>query len=302
MMFGKRLAGILVSLSALVVMPSSAQAKEKMLIGTLKKVHDTGVLVVGYRESSVPFSFLNHEDKPVGYAIEICNHVIEAVRTRIKMPSMQVLMQPVTSANRLEYLDNGLIDLECGSTTNSVERQKLVDFTNTTFVSNVKILVRKGSGIASFKDLKGKTVVTTLGATADVVINTKAKGMKLKTIYGTDHKDSFGKLLNGEAEAIVLDDVLIAGLVAESNNQANFEFLPDVLRAEPYGFMVRKYDQPFKELVDDTLAGLMTTGVIRQIYAKWFEKPIPPRGINLNFPLSKDLELAFKRPNAEGVK
>lgn len=279
-------------------------AKEPMLIGTLKKVKDTGVLVVGYRESSVPFSYMDSEKKPMGYAVELCNHIVEAVRTRISMPAMQVLMQPVTSANRMEYLDNGLIDLECGSTTNSVERQRKVDFGYTTFLSNIRVLVRKNSGILAMKDLKGKRVVTTAGATSDVVFNrhNSVRGLGIKMAYGVDHQDSFQQLLDGKADAFVLDDILLTALVANSKRADEFHMLPDALRTEPYGIMVRKYDDQFKQVVDDTLFGLMRSGQIKQIYAKWFQQPIPHYNINLQYPLSAQLSSAFKKPNSNGVE
>lgn len=281
-----------------------ATADDHAVNGTLKKIKDTGTLVLGHRESSVPFSYLDNEQKPIGYSMDLCGYVVDAVKAKLKMPDLKVQLQPVTSANRIPLLQNGTIDMECGSTTNSVKRQEQVNFGNTTFVTNVKVVVKKGSGIKSLADLDGQPIATTSGTTSVQLIKQNEKGANInfKEIYGKDHAESFLLVANDRAKAFVMDDILIAGLIANSNTPDGFEFLPEILRTEPYGIMLRKDDPQFKELVDGALNKLMKSGEINQIYAKWFESPIPPKGINLNFPMSAGLKEAIANPNSEGVK
>lgn len=281
-----------------------AMADNHALNGTLKKIEDTGTLVLGHRESSVPFSYLDNEQKPIGYSMDLCSHIVDAVKAKLNMPDLKVQLQPVTSANRIPLLQNGTIDMECGSTTNSEKRQEQVNFGDTTFVTNVKVVVKKGSGIKSLADLDGKPIATTSGTTSVQLIKQNEKGAKIdfKEIYGKDHAESFLLVANDRAKAFVMDDILIAGLIANSSTPDAFEFLPEILRTEPYGVMLRKDDPQFKELVDGALNGLMKSGEINKIYAKWFESPIPPKGINLNFPMSAGLKAAIANPNSEGVK
>ena len=281
-----------------------AMADDHSLNGTLKKIEDTGTLVLGHRESSVPFSYLDNEQQPIGYSMDLCSHIVDAVKAKLNMPDLKVQLQPVTSANRIPLLQNGTIDMECGSTTNSVKRQEQVNFGDTTFVTNVKVVVKKGSGIKSLADLDGKPIATTSGTTSVQLIKQNEKGSKInfKEIYGKDHAESFLLVANDRAKAFVMDDILIAGLIANSNTPDAFEFLPEILRTEPYGVMLRKDDPQFKELVDGALNALMKSGEINKIYAKWFESPIPPKGINLNFPMSAGLKAAIANPNSEGVK
>jgi len=290
-----------VALAAAVSAGGNAAAEE--LTGTLKKIKETGVITVGHRDSSIPFSYLDDKQNAVGYSVDLCLKVVEAVKAELKMPGLKVQMQPVTSSNRIPLLQNGTVDMECGSTTNSTERQKQVSFGLTTFVTNVKVVVKKNSGINSLADLNGKPVATTSGTTSVQLLraNEKAKGIDFKEIYGKDHAESFLLLDSGRAVAFVMDDILIAGLVANSKNPGEYRMLDDVLRTEPYGIMLRKDDPQFKHLVDATLAGLMKSGEVARLYARWFTQPIPPRGVNLNFPMSKELNDAIKDPNDRGV-
>lgn len=272
--------------------------------GTLKKIAETKTLVVGFRESSVPFSYLDGNQKPIGYSMDLCAKVVDAVKAKMKMPDLKVDYQPVTSANRIPLLQNGTIDMECGSTTNSVKRQEQVSFGYSTFVTNVKVVVKKSSGIKSLAELNGQPIATTSGTTSVQLIKQHEKGAHIdfKEVYGKDHAESFLLLANDRAKAFVMDDILIAGLIANSANPSEYMFLPEVLRTEPYGIMLRKDDAGFKAVVDQALAGVMKSGEINKLYSKWFLSSIPPKNINLNFPMSAELKAAIASPNDKGVE
>jgi len=279
----------------------SAQAQE--LTGTLKKIKDSGTVTIGNRESSIPFSYLDDKQQPVGYSMDLCNKVVDAIKAELKLPGLKVAYNPVTSQNRITLMQNGTIDMECGSTTNSVDRQKQVSFGNTTFVTGIRMLVKADSGIKDIGQLNGKAVVTTTGTTSDALIKASEKGnsIDVKNIYGKDHADSFLMVESGRAAAFVMDDVLLAGLIANAKNPKDFAIVGEALRVEPYGIMIRKEDPQFKALVDKTLAGLMKSGEIGKIYDKWFLNPVPPKGINMNLPMSKELKDAIASPNDKGV-
>ena len=279
----------------------TAQAQE--LTGTLKKIKDSGTVTIGNRESSIPFSYLDDKQQPIGYSMELCNKVVDAIKAELKMATLQVKYNPVTSQNRIPLVQNGTVDMECGSTTNSVDRQKQVSFGVTTFVTGIKMLVKANSGIKDIGDLNGKSVVTTTGTTSDALIKASEKGKSIdvKNVYGKDHSDSFLQVDSGRAVAFVMDDVLLAGLIANSKNPKEFAIVGDALRVEPYGIMIRKDDAQFKALVDKTLSGLMKSGEINKIYDKWFLNPVPPKGINMNLPMSKELKEAIASPNDKGV-
>ena len=293
---------LLAALIAAAALAGTAHAQE--LTGTLKKIKDTGSITIGHRESSIPFSYLDDKQQPVGYAMDLCARVVDAIKAELKMPNLKVTLQPVTSSNRIPLLQNGTIDMECGSTTNSVERQKTVSFSVSYFVTNVMAVVKKSSGITSITGLTGKPVSTTSGSTSVQLIKAheKGKGVDLKEIYGRDHAESFLLLESDRTVAFVMDDILIAGFIANSKSPGDFVFLPEVLRTEPYGVMLRKDDAPFKAVVDKTLVGIYKSGEINKIYAKWFQGPIPPKGSNLNFPVSKELAELFRNPNDRGVQ
>jgi len=274
------------------------------LTGTMKKIKETNTINVGHRESSIPFSYLDDKLQPVGYSMDLCNKVVDAVKKELKMPNLIVKLQPVTSSNRIPLIQNGTIDMECGSTTNSVVRQKEVAFGNSTFVINVTAAVKKSSGIKSFADLNGKTVSTTSGTTAVPLIKKyeKSKNAEVKEIYGKDHAESFLLLADDRVTAFVMDDILLAGQIANSKSPGDYMILNESLRTEPYGIMLRKDDPQFKKLVDTTLSGLMKSGEIEKMYAKWFMNPIPPKNVNLNFPMSAALKTTFAAPNDKGVE
>ncbi len=282
--------------------PNSDNFNLESITGTLKKIRDTRTIVIGYRESSVPFSYL-HNQKPIGYSIDLCNRIIDSVKAKLEIPDLNVKLQPVTSANRFPLLLNGTVDIECGSTANSVKRQEQVSFGNTTFVTNVKVVVKKNSGIKSLADLNEQPIATTMGTSSVQLIKRHEKGVNLnfKEVYGKDHAESFLLMASDRAKAFVMDDVLIAGLIANSDRPYDYEFLPEVLRNEPYGLVIRKDDPQFKSTVDEVLNRLMKSGEINSLYAKWFTSTIPPKNINLNFPMSDTLKQVISNPNSVGV-
>jgi glutamate/aspartate transport system substrate-binding protein len=283
-------------------MALSANAQE--LTGTLKKIKDTGAITIGHREASIPFSYLDDKQQPVGYAMDLCAKVVDAVKAELKMPNLKVAYQPVTSANRIPLLQNGTIDLECGSTTNSVERQKQVAFGPTYFVVNISAAVKKDSGIKTFADLNGKTVASTSGTTSIPLLRgyEKAKGIDFKELQAKDHAESMQLVASDRAQAFIMDDILLAGQIANQQNPGAYTILPESLRTEPYSMMLRREDPQFKALVDRAVGNVYKSGEIDKIYAKWFTTAIPPRNINMNFPQTPAIKEAFKSPNDKGVQ
>jgi glutamate/aspartate transport system substrate-binding protein len=282
---------------------SSALLAAPAMADTLQKIKDTGTITIGHRESSIPFSYLDGNQKPVGYSMDLCNKIVDAVKKELKMPALVTKLTPVTSQTRIPLMTNGTIDLECGSTTNSLERQKQVAFGVTTFVSPVRMVVKADSGIKTLDDLNGKAVATTTGTTSDRYIKQNEKGhnIDVKNVYGKDHAESFLMVETGRASAFVMDEVLLAGFVANAKNPKDFAIVGPALSTEPYGIMLRKDDPQFKALVDKTLSGLMKSGEINKIYAKWFTSPIPPKNVNLNLPMNAQLQEAIKNPNDKGI-
>jgi glutamate/aspartate transport system substrate-binding protein len=274
------------------------------LTGTMKKIKETGQITVGHRESSIPFSYLDDKQQPIGYSMDICAKIIDAVKAELKMPALKVGYQAVTSSNRIPLLGNGTIDLECGSTTNSVARQQQVAFGPTFFVINVTAAVKKTSNIKTIAELAGKTISTTSGSTAVPLIKVyeKAKGVDVKEIYGKDHAESFLLLSVDRAAAFVMDDVLLAGQIANAKNPGDYYIIPESLRAEPYGVMLRKDDPQFKALIDKSVGAVFKSGEIEKIYAKWFTSPVPPKNANINFPMTPAIKAAFANPNDKGVQ
>ena len=281
----------------------TAHAQE--LTGTLKKIKDTGAITIGYRESSIPFSYLDDKQQPIGYAMDLCMKIVDAVKADLKMPNLKVNLAPVTSGNRIPQLQAGNIDLECGSTTNSVERQKQVSFGPTYFVINVTAAVKKKSNINSLADLNGKTISTTAGTTSVTLLRQydKTKNADIKSIDAKDHAESFLLLSQDRTSAFIMDDILLAGLIANAPNPGDYKILTnESLRTEPYSMMLRKDDPQFKALVDKTVGGVMKSGEINKLYAKWFMSPIPPKNVNMNFPETAAIKAAFANPNDKGVE
>ena len=267
--------------------------------GTLEKVQESGSITMGIRESSKPLSYLDGDQKPVGYHIDICNRIVDAVKAKLKLPALKVVHQAVTSQNRIPLVTNGTVDIECGSTTNNAARQNQVAFAPTTFVSNVRMAVKKASGIKSLAQLNGKPVATTTGTTSVQLMrgHEKGQGIDFKEVYGKDHADSFLMLETDRAVAFVMDDNLLAGLIVGSKNPAEFEIVGEVLNVEPIAIMLRKDDPQFQGLVNATVRDLAKSGEIDKLYKKWFLSPIPPKNENLNFAMSDKLKEVLKAPN-----
>jgi len=281
---------------ALAVTGASAQE------GTLDKIKKTGTITIGHRDASIPFSYYDDKQQVVGYAVEICQRIVNAVKSELKLSSIQVNYQLVTSANRIPLMANGTIDLECGSTTNNLERQKQVWFTNTHFVTANRWVAKKSAKLKSLNDLKGKTVVSTAGTTnikQITEINT-AQNLGMNIISANGHPEAFQMVETGRAVAFVMDDILLYSLAAQSRSPGDYEISPIALSVEPYGIMLRKDDAAFKKVVDAATAELYTSGGIKPIYDKWFLKPVPPKGINLNVPMSDTLKKVFAKPTSSG--
>jgi ABC-type amino acid transport substrate-binding protein len=259
---------------------------------TLDKVKAQGVITVAHRESSIPFSYLGAEGKPTGFGWEICQRIVENVKKATGRADLKVETVPVTSQNRIPLVQNGTVDIECGSTTNNSDRAKQVAFAINYFYTGTRFLVKSDSNIKSLTDLKGKRVVTTAGTTNFQVLRAanQRQGIGFELSTAKDHAESALLVEGGRADAFGMDDILLYGLRAAAANPASLAVVGEPLQVEPYAIMFRKDDPAFKKLVDDTLAGLMKSGEFTQLYRKWFQSPIPPKGINLNAPMSKELE------------
>jgi glutamate/aspartate transport system substrate-binding protein len=266
--------------------------------GTLKKIKDSGTITIGYRDASIPFSYLNDQQQPIGYAMDICGKIVDAVKTKLNMPNLKVALNPVTSSTRIPLMANGTIDLECGSTTNNAERKKQVDFGMTYFVIKYRYVAKKSANMNTIDDLKGQTVVSTAGTTDIKALNelNSAKNMGMNILSANDHPAAFLMVETGRAKAFLMDDILLAGLVANSKNPSEFHISSESLGVEPYSLMLRRDDPEFKKLVDDTMTKLVKSGEIEKIYSKWFMSPIPPKNINLNVPISDSLKKVFANP------
>ena len=266
---------------------------------TLQKIKARGLIVVGHRESSVPFSYLDNDQKVVGYSQEYSNAIVDAVKKQLGLPDLAVKMVPITSSTRIPLLQNGSIDFECGSTTNNAERQQQVAFSNSIFIVGGKLLVRQESGIGDFKDLAGKPVVTTAGTTNEILLNqlNDKNAMKMRIISAKDHSDAFRTLESGRAVAFYMDDPLLAGERAKAKRPDQWVIVGTPQSHEAYGCMLRKGDPAFKQLMDSTIAQAQTQGEAEKWYQRWFTQPIPPKNINMSFEMSEDMKALFKAPN-----
>ncbi|WP_247715423.1 glutamate/aspartate ABC transporter substrate-binding protein [Morganella morganii] len=278
---------------------ASAAVSAEELAGTLKKINDSGVIVVGHRESSVPFSYYDNQQKVVGYSQDYSNHIVDAVKKTLNKPDLQVKLIPVTSQNRIPLLQNGTFDFECGSTTNNLARQQQAAFSNTIFVVGTRLLTGKDSGIKDFADLAGKNVVVTSGTTSEMLLNklNDEKQMKMRIISAKDHGDAFRTLESGRAVAFMMDDALLAGERAKAKKPDNWVIVGTPQSEEAYGCMLRKDDPQFKALIDKTVSDAQTSGEAEKSYTRWFKQPIPPKNLNLNFELSEEMKGLFKAPN-----
>lgn len=284
------------------VLVSAAMAQE---IDTLRKIKESGTIHIGNRDSSIPFSYKPAgSGDPVGFSNDICLKIVDAVKAKLGLPALRVQYTLLNSLNRIPLIQNGTVDLDCATTTNSVVRQQQVAFAPSHFVTNITVAVKKKSGITSLADLAGKSVATVAGSTSIQLLRSfrRTENLEVQEISGKDTADAFLLLASDRAVAYVLDDVQLAGLIAVSPNPGDYVILKDVvLRQEPYGIMLRKNDAPFQALVDQTVTQLMKSGEMERLYARWFTQPIPPSNININFPMTDAVREAYRNPNNKGV-
>ncbi len=286
--------------AAIAIAACAAAPAQGQLTGTLKKISETGTINVGQRDASIPFSYFAKDGDPqsVGYAMDICANVVEAIKAELKRPDLKVAYTTVTSATRIPLIANGTIDLECGSTTNNADRQKQVAFTNTYFVTANRYVAKKSSGIKTLNDLKGKTVVSTSGTTNIkwLTETNGAQNLGMNIIPAKDHAEAFLMVETGRAVAFFMDDILLYGLVANAKAPGDFEVGSEAYSVEPYGAMMPRDDAPYNKLVNDATAKFFTSGAINALYDKWFLKPVPPKGITLNVPMSPQLKRVLASP------
>ena len=278
----------------------AGQANAEELTGTLRKIKETGAIIIGYRDSSIPFSYLDDNQKPIGFAIDICYKIVDAVKNELKLDKLAVEFNPVTSSTRIPLLANGTIDLECGSTTNNPERLKQVAFTNTHFLTATRFVSKKSSNLNSIDDLKGKSVVSSSGTTniRQLTEANAARNLGINIIPAKEHAESFLMVETDRAVAAVLDDILLASFVAGSKDPGAYVISTDAFsKPEPYGIMLRKDDPAFKKVVDAATAAVYTSGEALKLYDKWFMQKIPPKGLNLNVPIGAELKKEFGKPS-----
>jgi glutamate/aspartate transport system substrate-binding protein len=279
--------------------PATAQPRD-----TLQKIRESGVISLGGRDASFPFSYkIGSDNDPIGFSADLCTKVVDAVKAKLGMPNLKVQYTIVTPANRIALVQNGTVDLECSTTTNTTARAQQVDFAPTHFVGSIAAVVKKGSGIHKLQQIDGKTVATVTGSTSIQLLRAYRRNEQVQftEISGKDIADAFLLLSSDRAVAMILEDVQLAGLIARSGNPADYVILEERVRDEPYGFMFRKDDPQFKALVDETLGKVMKSGEINELYAKWFTRPVPPNGVNLGFPMSNAVKEAYKTPNNRGI-
>ena len=279
-----------------IALPAAAQE------GTLKKVKDSGSITIGHRDASIPFSYYDDKQRPIGYSMDLCHRIVEAVKSELKMPKVDIKYQLITSANRIPLMANGTIDLECGSTTNNLERQKQVWFTITHFVTANRFVAKRTAKLNKLEDLKGKTVVSTAGTTniKQITELNSQKNLGASIISANGHPEAFLMVETGRAAAFVMDDILLYSLVATSKSPKDFAISQDALSVEPYGIMLRKDDAAFKKVVDAAMTRIYKSGEINKIYDKWFLKAIPPKKVNLNVPMGAQFKKVIANPTSSG--
>jgi glutamate/aspartate transport system substrate-binding protein len=289
----KRVAFLVAALA--LALPAAAQ-------DTLGKIKSSGAITMGHRDASIPFSYYDDKQQVVGYAVDLCHRIIDAVKAELKMPNLKTNYQLVTSANRIPLMANGTIDLECGSTTNNIARQEQVGFTITHFVTANRWIAKKSSKINKLADLKGKTIVSTAGTTniKQITEINAAQNLGMNIISANGHPEAFQMVETGRAVAFVMDDILLYSLAAQSRTPGDYAMSAEALSVEPYGIMVRKGDDAFKKVVDGAMTQIMKSGQINAIYDKWFQKPVPPKGINLNVPMSAQFKKVVASPTSSG--
>ena len=265
---------------------------------TLKKIKDSGSITMGVRESSGALAYTLGDGKYTGFHYDVCQHVIQDIQKQLGMSKIDIKYQPVTSQNRIPLVQNGTVDIECGSTTNNAARQKDVAFAPTLYVEEVRIAVKSNSGIKDIAGLNGKTVATTTGTTSVQLLrkNKRAQGMDFKELNGKDHSDSFLLLESGRADAFVMDGQILAGLISKAKNPADFKIVGEPLSVEPIAIMYRKDDPAFKKAVDDSVRAMAKSGEVAKLYDKWFMQPIPPANTKVNLPASDATKAAWANP------
>jgi glutamate/aspartate transport system substrate-binding protein len=281
---------IILAAAALTVASHAASAEE--LTGTLEKIKSSGTITIGHRESSVPFSYYDSNDKVVGYAMDLCYLAADAVKARLGLEKLNVKLVPVTPSGRIPSVLNGTIDMECGTTTNNLEREKVVSFSITYFVAANRFMTKKAANLRTLDDLKGRTVVSTIGSTNLKQMSelNAQRQLGLTILAAKDNGEAFRMLETDRADAFVMDDILLYSRMAESTKPGDYVVSDEALSVEPYGIMVRRDDPPFKKVVDDAMAAVYRSGEINKIYARWFQAPIPPNDVNLNAPMSAPLK------------
>lgn len=289
----------LASCAAWLFFALSAPAHAQEMTGTLKKIKETGSMTLGYRETSGPFAFLNNNQQPVGYSMDLCAKVVDAVKAELKLPNLQVKLQPVNSSNRIALVKNGTVDLECGSTANYIKRQEEVAFSVSTFWVTKSLIAKTASNYRSIDDLKGKSVAVTQGTDTAGLIRTinEERNLGLTIVQGKDHAESLLMVETGRAQAFMEDRILLTNLRANARDPGSLALLNDSFGGDPYALMMAKDDPAFKKVVDRTLIKLMTSGEIEKFYTKWFLSPIPPNGVNLGFEMPEGLKALFKNPS-----
>lgn len=287
---------------ASITQAAHAQSDLLQQSATLRKIQQAGVIAVGHRESSVPFSFLNARQQPVGYSIDICDRIVSAVQKRLGMRRLDVKRIPVTSATRIPMVANGSIDMECGVTTNNRERQAKVDFSLTIFVAESRLVSRKSHPIVRIDDLRGQAVVSTMGTTSikHLTALNDARGLGATILSVKDDPEAFGMVTHNRAAAYAMDDVLLRSSVAATGRAQDYVISSEVLAVEPYGILLPKGDTPFKHLADETIKSLFASGEIHHIYRKWFQSPIPPQQLNLELPMPDVLRRIIAKPTDSG--
>jgi len=280
-------------LAALIALPAAAQAQ-----GRLDKIKDTGQITLGVRESSIPFSYLDDAQKPIGYSMDICHGIVDALKEKLGLEQLSVKEVSVTSSTRIPLVANGTVDISCGSATNNEQRQQQVSFAPTTFVTSTRFASLKSSNVKDLADLKGATVISTAG-TSNLrwltQVNAQQK-LGMRIMNAKDHSEAFLTVNSGRAVAFFMDDILLAGLVANSRNAGDWAISEKAYTVEPYGMILPKNDPEFKRAVDEAVKAMMKDGRLKQMYQKWFTQPIPPRNINLNWPMSAELEKVIANP------
>ncbi len=279
---------------AAVAVLATAPALAQDLTGTLKKIKDSGTITIGHRETSIPFSYLDDKQQPIGYSMDICAAVVEEVKKELGLATLAVKYNPVTPQTRIPLMANGTIDIECGSTTNTLTRQKQVGFAPVTFITGTKLLVKKSAKVKSYKDLKNKTVVVTQGTTNERIIKALSDkdNLNIKFLNAKDHGESFLTVESGRAVAFSMDDILLYGLIAKAKSPKDFEVVGDYLSYDPYGMMYRKGDEDFGLVIRRSIAKLMASGDINKIYNKWFLEKLPS-GETMGVPMSPLLKAAI---------